>query len=73
MANNPELKDIKEKVRAERKRKFKRTSKGAKQMSRKKVKFECRARTLEGEIENVKDETIVTGHETAKRDSLSGS
>jgi hypothetical protein len=29
MASNSELKDIKEKVRAERKRKFKRTSKGA--------------------------------------------
>jgi hypothetical protein len=73
MANNPELKDIKEKVRAERKRKFKRTSKGAKQMARKKVKSECRATNLEVEIKKVKDETIVTGHEAAKRDSLAGS
>jgi hypothetical protein len=70
MESNPELKDIKEKVRDERKRKFKRTSKGAKQMARKKVKTNCRARNLEGEIEKVKDETIVTGHEAAKRDSL---
>jgi len=73
MANNPELKDIQRKVRAERKRKFKRTSKGAKQMARKKVKSECRSRNLEDELEKVKNETIVTGHEAAKRDSLAGS
>jgi hypothetical protein len=35
MANNQELRDIEEKVRAERKRKLKRTSKSAKQMARK--------------------------------------
>jgi hypothetical protein len=75
MSSNPELKDvdIKEKVRDERKRKFKMTSKDAKQMARKRVKSKCRARNLEGEIENVKDETIVTGHEAAKRDSRAGS
>jgi hypothetical protein len=42
-------------------------------MARKKVKSECLARNLEDEIENVKDETIVTGHEAAKRESLAGS
>jgi hypothetical protein len=73
MANSPHLKVIKDKVRAERKRKFKRTSKGANQMARKKAKTEFRARNLEGEIEKVKDETIVTGHEAAKSDSLGGS
>jgi membrane-bound inhibitor of C-type lysozyme len=42
-------------------------------MVRKKVNSECRARNLEVEIENVKDESIVTVHEAAKRDSLAGS
>jgi hypothetical protein len=73
MENKPELKDIKEKVRAERKRKFKLTSKGAKQRARKKVKYEGRCSNLEEEMEKVKDEIIVTGHEAAKRDSLAGS
>jgi hypothetical protein len=65
-ANNPHLKEVKEKVRAERKRKFKRTSEGADQMARKKVTSDCRASNLEGEIEMAKDNTIVTGHEAAK-------
>jgi hypothetical protein len=73
MENNSHLKDVKEKVRADRKRKFKQTSKGAKQMARKKVKSEGRVRNLEGEIEKVKDKTIVTGHEAAKRESRAGS
>jgi hypothetical protein len=46
MENNPELKDIQKKVRAERKRKFKQTKKGAKQLARKKVKYECSAKNL---------------------------
>jgi hypothetical protein len=62
MENNPELKGIKEKVRAERKRKFKRTSKDVKQMARKKKESDCWARNLEDELENVKDKTIVPGH-----------
>jgi hypothetical protein len=73
MENNPELKDIQKKVRAERKRKFKRTKKGAKQVARKQVKYECRAKNLEEEMEKAKDGTEVTGHEAAKRDSLAGS
>jgi hypothetical protein len=66
VSNNPDLKDITEKVKAQRKRK------AVKQMARRKVKSECRARNLESEIENVKGETIVTGHIAAiiKRDSL---
>ena len=48
----------------------KHTSKGATQMARKMVKTESRARKLEGEIEKVKDETIVTGQEAAKKESL---
>jgi hypothetical protein len=67
MANDPHLKDVQEKVKAERQRKFKRTSKGAKQMARKKVKDECRAINLECELE-----TFVTGHEAAKRRSVAG-
>jgi hypothetical protein len=68
MENNSELKAIKDKVRSERKRQFKLTSKGAKQIARKKVKSKSRVRNLAVEIENVKDETIVTGHEAAKRE-----
>jgi hypothetical protein len=49
------------------------TSKGAKQIARKKVEYECRAINLVEEIEKFKDETKVTGHEAAKRDSIAGS
>ena len=49
------------------------TSKGTKKLARKKEKNECRSRNLEEEIEKVKDETKVTGHEAAKRHSLAGS
>jgi hypothetical protein len=66
MATDPHL------VKAKRQRKCKRTSKGAKQMARKKVKEECRAINLECDLGRVKDETIVTGHEAAKRRSVAG-
>jgi hypothetical protein len=72
MANHPHLKDVQEKVKFERQRNFTRTSKGAKQTERKKVKDECRAINLECELERVKDETIVTGHEAAKRKRVAG-
>jgi hypothetical protein len=73
MENNPELKGIKEMVRAQRKRNFKQTSKGANQIKRKEVKVARRKGNLKDELEKVKDETIVTGNEAAKRDSLAGS
>jgi hypothetical protein len=73
IVNDPHLKDVQETVEAERQRKFKRTSKqGAKQMGRKKVKDECRGINLECELERVKDETFVTGHEAAKRKIVAG-
>jgi hypothetical protein len=73
MANNPELKGIQEKVRVQRKRNFKLAKTGANQAARKKVKSESRSRNLEDELEKVKDGTMVTGHEAAKRESLAGS
>jgi hypothetical protein len=36
------------------------------------MKDEFRAKNLEYELETVKDETIVTGHKAAKRDSVAG-
>jgi hypothetical protein len=73
MANNPDLKDIQEKVTAERKRNFKQTTKGSNHLALKKAKCVYRTRNLEVEIEKVKDETIVTEHEAAKRDMAAGS
>ncbi len=73
MENKSELKGIQRKVRAERKRNFKCTSKGAKEVARKSVKGEFLTRKLEGEMEKVKDKTSVTGHAAAKRSSQAGS
>ena len=73
MDGDPKLKAIREKVMTARQRNFVRTSKGGKQTERKKVKDECRAINLECELERVKDETIVTGHEAAKRRRVAGS
>jgi hypothetical protein len=42
-------------------------------MARKKVKSDTRTRNLEDEMEKVKDDIIVTGHEAAERVSLGGS
>jgi hypothetical protein len=47
-------------------------STGGEQTERKKVKDECRAVNLERKLERVKDETIVTGHEAAKRKRVAG-
>ena len=73
MANNPALKDIQEKVRTKRKQNFKSTSKGVRERAQKKVKSDRRARNLDDEMMKVKDETVITGHEVAKRNSLAES
>jgi hypothetical protein len=59
MEINSHLKEVRENVRAERKRSSSRLQK-VWYMARKKVKDECRARNLEAEIEMVKDKAIVT-------------
>jgi hypothetical protein len=73
MENDPNIKAVIEMVRTERKRKFKQTSKGAKQMARKKMKDERRTSNLKAEVEIVKDESPVTGHAAALRKSQAGS
>jgi hypothetical protein len=67
MDSHPIIKDVREKVMTARKRNFTQTSKGEKELARKRMKDEFRAKNLECELETVKDETIVTGHEAAKR------
>jgi hypothetical protein len=39
-------------------------------MARKQAKSELRTKNLEDELEQVKDDTVVSGYEAAKRDSL---
>jgi hypothetical protein len=72
MDSHPILKEIREMVMTARKRKFTRTTKGEKQVARKVMRDEFRATNLECELETVKDEAIVTGHEAAKRDNVAG-
>ncbi len=67
MDSHPIIKDVREKVMTARKRNFTQTSKGEKELARKMMKDEFRAKNLECELKTVKDETVVTGHEAAKR------
>jgi hypothetical protein len=70
MATDPILKEKIASVKDERKRKFKKISKGAeRKMATKMVKAERRAKNLEDEVALEKDRTVFSGNEAAKRDS----